>query len=323
MSNRKFYVYTDGACLNNGKKNSIGAIGIFFSESDPDNVGQIIDNEGNKVTNQTMELLAAVQAMRLIEQKIISGLIKPKIIHIYTDSSYMINSMTKWYDGWVKNGWKNSKGKDVENRELIEALYELTHKERIVIFKHIRSHQNPPDDTDSEAYKYWFGNYMADKLATTACKEYLQDKQKEKEKEEEAKLEELLDSDKETNIENKVIGAVKKIANANTTTATNTTTAANTTKAAKTTKTAKSNSTEKTSNDILDKSLLTTTSKSVKTKSASKTTTKSKSTNLSKSSKFANLVKTDDITEDITGDITNDFNTTKSIKKSANNGLNV
>ena len=29
MSN-KLSVYTDGSCLNNGKKNSIGAIGVFF-----------------------------------------------------------------------------------------------------------------------------------------------------------------------------------------------------------------------------------------------------------------------------------------------------
>ena len=69
MSN-KLNVFTDGSCLNNGKKNSFGAIGIFFQDNDPDNLGQSINNDGNKVTNQTMELLAMIQAFKIIGDKI-------------------------------------------------------------------------------------------------------------------------------------------------------------------------------------------------------------------------------------------------------------
>jgi ribonuclease HI len=115
MSN-KICVYTDGSCLNNGKKNSIGGIGVYFSDNDPDNYGQVIDNEGNKITNQTMELLACIQALKIIQDKIDNGL-NVNIIYIYTDSTYLINSITKWYNTWEKNKWKNSKGKDVENIE--------------------------------------------------------------------------------------------------------------------------------------------------------------------------------------------------------------
>jgi ribonuclease HI len=176
MSN-KFSVYTDGSCLNNGKKNSIGAIGIYFSEDDEDNLGQVIDNEGNKVTNQTMELLACVQALKIIKDKNTNGS-KAKIIYVYTDSTYLINCMTKWYTSWEKNGWKNSKGKDVENKELIQLLYGLK-TDFIVIFKHVRSHQDPPSNTTSDEYNHWYGNYMADKLATEACKEFVKDKEKE------------------------------------------------------------------------------------------------------------------------------------------------
>jgi ribonuclease HI len=177
---KKLCVYTDGSCLNNGKKNSIGAIGIYFSDDDPDNLGQVIDNDGNKVTNQTMELLACLQALRLIKEK--NKKEKANIIYIYTDSSYMINCMTKWYNAWEKNGWKNTKGKDVENKELIQALYNLK-SEFIVIFKHIRSHQDEPTNKNSEEHLHWYGNFMADKFATDACKEFV------KEKELEAKIE--------------------------------------------------------------------------------------------------------------------------------------
>lgn len=171
----KLYVYTDGSCLNNGKKNSIGAIGIYFSDTDSDNVGQVIDNEGNKITNQTMELLAMIQAFKIIGDKIENKLINPNVIYVITDSSYVINCMTKWYKLWEVSGWINTKNKEVENKELIQLLYELKSK-YIVIFKHIKSHQAEPEDKDSDLYKLWYGNYMADKLATEACKKYIEEK---------------------------------------------------------------------------------------------------------------------------------------------------
>ena len=171
MSINKYSVFTDGSCLNNGKKNSCGAIGIFFSDDDIDNYGQVIDNDGNKITNQTMELIACIQAFRIIEKKINNGL-KIRIIYVYTDSTYMINCINKWYSNWEKNGWKTSKGKDVENKDLIKVLYELKSK-YVVIFKHVRSHNDPPQNIESEEYRLWYGNYMADKLATDISREYL------------------------------------------------------------------------------------------------------------------------------------------------------
>jgi ribonuclease HI len=54
-------IYTDGSCINNGKKNSSGAIGVFYSDNDSRNIAKVI-NEG-KITNQTMELLACINAL--------------------------------------------------------------------------------------------------------------------------------------------------------------------------------------------------------------------------------------------------------------------
>ena len=39
-------------------------------------------------------------------------------INIYTDSAYVINSITKWIKSWQKSNWKNSKGQDVKNKDL-------------------------------------------------------------------------------------------------------------------------------------------------------------------------------------------------------------
>lgn len=197
QSINRYCVFTDGSCLNNGKKNSTGAIGIFFTDNDDDNIGQAIENDGNKITNQTMELIACIQAFRIIESKVNNGL-KLKMIYVYTDSTYVINCINKWYVQWEKNEWKTSKGTDVENKDLIKALYELKNK-YIVIFKHIRAHQDPPSNKNSEEYKSWYGNYMADKLATDANKEYVEEKEKEREKENKDK------KDKEKQKENKEI----------------------------------------------------------------------------------------------------------------------
>lgn len=187
MTDKKLFVYTDGSCINNGKKNCFGAIGIFFTDNDSDNLGQAIDNEGNKVTNQTMELLAVIQALKIIDDKIDRNEINPKIIVICTDSTYIINSITKWYGNWIKNNWKNSKGDDVENKDLIQLLHELKSK-YITIFKHIRSHQSEPSDKDSEKYCHWYGNNMADKLATNASKQYMNEKLNENIEVEEVKV---------------------------------------------------------------------------------------------------------------------------------------
>lgn len=197
----KYYVFTDGSCINNGKKNSIGSIGIFFNDDDPDNFCQSVfrkdqdkqdehvilddENDDHKITNQTMELLACIQAIGILNKKTHDGL-KAKCIHIYTDSSYVINSVTRWHKEWNKNGWKNIKGKDIENKSLIQTLIKLkndteTKDKCIIIFKHVNAHQPEPEIKDNDAYVIWKGNHMADELATKTSKQYqkeLQDKEK-------------------------------------------------------------------------------------------------------------------------------------------------
>ena len=56
---------------------------------------------------------------------------------------------------------------------MIEVLYNLKN-ENIIIFKHIKAHQ-PEPNKDSIEYKFWYGNHIADKLATNASYQYLQE----------------------------------------------------------------------------------------------------------------------------------------------------
>ena len=51
---------------------------------------------------------------------------KGLLLRIYSDSSYLVNCFQQgWHKNWVKNGWKTSQKKPVENRELWEKLLSL------------------------------------------------------------------------------------------------------------------------------------------------------------------------------------------------------
>ena len=105
-------IYTDGSCLTNPGNGGWAAI---INENDEKKI--ISGNEKN-TTNNRMELLAPINALRGIK----SG---PKI-KIYTDSQYVKNGITEWINTWLSNDWKTSKKEDVKNKDLWIELYNLT-----------------------------------------------------------------------------------------------------------------------------------------------------------------------------------------------------
>lgn len=76
---------------------------------------------------------------------------------------YAINCCTKWLATWRGNGWINSKGKPVENRDLIEGVADRI-AERAGVgsktsFRWIKGHEGDE------------GNEAADRLAVAAAEE--------------------------------------------------------------------------------------------------------------------------------------------------------
>ena len=108
MSNDKnLVVSTDGSALSNPN----GPMGWAWA----DHEGGDADAGGaSNGTNQIGELCAVLQALRAHPGE------RPLVIE--TDSQYAINCSTTWVPGWKKKGWKNSQGKPVKNRPLIEAI---------------------------------------------------------------------------------------------------------------------------------------------------------------------------------------------------------
>ena len=103
-------------------------------------------------TNQRAELYAILKALLIID------IINYKNINIYTDSMYSINCITKWIKIWKKNGWKDSKKKDVKNKDLIDNIYKIYSKYNHINFKHVHAHTK---NTDIHS----ICNDKADKLA--------------------------------------------------------------------------------------------------------------------------------------------------------------
>jgi ribonuclease HI len=45
-------------------------------------------------------------------------------LHIFCDSQYVINTVTKWMAGWKRKGWRKGDGKPVMNLDLIKEIDE-------------------------------------------------------------------------------------------------------------------------------------------------------------------------------------------------------
>ena len=140
----KFKIYTDGACSGNPGPGGWGAV-IFDEENNQTNIS---GNEKN-TTNNRMELLAAIMALKKIKSN--------SDIVIYTDSVYVKNGITEWMIKWEKNGWKNANKKPVKNKDLWVKLDGLCKKSN-VSWKWVKGHSTN---------KY---NNLADELAARAIK---------------------------------------------------------------------------------------------------------------------------------------------------------
>ena len=104
-------IFTDGASKGNPGPGGWAAVVV-----DSDNVTELGGRE-EMTTNNRMELSGAIQGLTHTS----SG----AEVTIFTDSSYVINGVTKWLHGWKRNGWITKTKQEVLNRDLWEKLDKL------------------------------------------------------------------------------------------------------------------------------------------------------------------------------------------------------
>lgn len=148
-------VYIDGSCVHNGQKNAKAGYGVFFKDGDPRNEHNIVVG---KQSNNTGELTAFIRAIEILDE----DLNQNKIIHIYTDSEYVIKCVTTYGTKLKNNNWQPKKDKVIPNLSLVKKAYELyTNNIDLIKLHHIKAHTDNEDE-------HSIGNSEADRLANLA-----------------------------------------------------------------------------------------------------------------------------------------------------------
>ncbi len=123
-------IYTDGACSGNQHDTNTGGWGAVLEYGA--HKKELFDGESN-TTNNRMEMKALLYALAAINKTNL-------VIRVFSDSSYLTNCFReKWYEKWQNNNWQTSGKKDVENRDLWEALIEYL-KTHTLHFYRVKGH---------------------------------------------------------------------------------------------------------------------------------------------------------------------------------------
>jgi ribonuclease HI len=132
----KTIVFTDGSSRGNPGPGGWGCVIVEPKKTKAENGADgamVVELGGGEkhTTNNRMELTAAIEG--------ISRAQKGSSVSVHTDSSYLINGITKWVHGWKKNKWQTKGKEDVLNRDLWIKL-DMSVAERKVEWKYVGGH---------------------------------------------------------------------------------------------------------------------------------------------------------------------------------------
>ncbi|XP_015121487.1 ribonuclease H1 [Diachasma alloeum] len=144
-------IYVDGACSKNGDSDATAGLGVWFRDDHPLNVSKPI--LGKNLTNIIAETMAVTEACKIAKKNNLQK------ITIYTDSKYVTDVVLEHIDKWIAKGWKNSAGRKVGNKKVLEEL------DRAMGGLDI-------EFDDVEAHAGVYGNEKADHLARQAAGEF-------------------------------------------------------------------------------------------------------------------------------------------------------
>ena len=132
----KVTIYTDGACKGNPGPGGWGAI-LFYG----DKKKEISGGEAG-TTNNRMELMAAIQALELLN--------RPCKVELHTDSQYVMKGIQEWIRGWKARGWKTADKSPVKNDDLWKRL-DAARERHDVDWRWVKGHAGHPLNERADA----------------------------------------------------------------------------------------------------------------------------------------------------------------------------
>lgn len=121
-------VFTDGSSKGNPGPGGYGIVLRFNGKV------KEISQGFRMTTNNRMELMAVIVALEMLKTN-------QHEIHLYSDSKYVIDSITKnWVFGWEKKGFKGKKNADLWKRYLV------LHPKFKIHFHWVKGHAGHPEN---------------------------------------------------------------------------------------------------------------------------------------------------------------------------------
>lgn len=142
-------IYIDGSSRGNPGPGGFGIVCL----DDNEKVIHCYSEQFPRATNNEMELAAALYAIAKF------GVKTGEIPIVYSDSTYVVNTLTIWKNNWKQNGWIKSDKKTPENLKLIQNYDIIENNGYKIDLQKIKGHSG------------LLGNELADKLATAAMTE--------------------------------------------------------------------------------------------------------------------------------------------------------
>ena len=125
-TNKEVTIYTDGACSGNPGPGGWACILCCLGKE------KVMSGFEAQTTNNRKELMAAIRGLEALKW--------PCDVELYSDSSYLVDAMTKgWAKKWKERGWIKPDRSPAKNPELFDRLLTLC-EEHNVRFIWVKGH---------------------------------------------------------------------------------------------------------------------------------------------------------------------------------------
>jgi ribonuclease HI len=152
MPSHHVYIHADESCLGNQFKDRAtpgGAAGLVEAWDDGAWARRDYWISEPDTTNNRMAIRSAIEALRALK--------RPCVVHLVSDSQYLVKGISEWMPGWKRRGWKRKAG-PIENLALWKGLDKAMQRHEMRP-SWVRGHAGHPE------------NEYVDFLATRAAKE--------------------------------------------------------------------------------------------------------------------------------------------------------